>query len=167
MNVSRDKVNTRRVSVMIKTIVFSIFLSIFIVSVVGAHPQHVSELDRQAKLWLMLVDEEKYEKSWQEADDLFKAKITQQQWQQALIEVRQPLGNVISRDQVSSKVMTLLSGIADGEYHVLQFQSVFQGELSAEQQTHDKHINAVEVLETLTLSKASGQWLIIGYFIKE
>lgn len=102
--------------------------------------------------WLQIIDNENYQKSWQKADDFFKAQIEEKEWHAVLKRVRTPLGKVISRTQQSSKRHNSLPGISDGEYIIIQFQTEF---------THKK--NATEIL---TLSKNSGQWRAIGYFIK-
>ncbi|WP_206486095.1 DUF4019 domain-containing protein [Thalassotalea sp. G2M2-11] len=105
-----------------------------------------------AKQWLKIVDAGQYIESWQKSDSFFKSQLSQTKWNTALKGVRSPLGHVISREEVSEKAYTSLPGAPDGEYLVIQFQTEFQNKKLA--------------IETLTLSKNSGQWLPIGYFIK-
>src|SRR5688500_871100 len=50
-----------------------------------------------ADSWLKLVDDGKYEASWDQAAKLFKGAVTKDQWKQAAVGVREPLGKVVSR----------------------------------------------------------------------
>ncbi len=105
-----------------------------------------------AKEWLKIVDVGKYVESWQKSDAFFKSQLTQTEWSVALTGVRTPLGQVKSRSELVAKEYSSLPGVPDGEYLVIQFQTEFQNKKSA--------------TETLTLSKSSGDWLPVGYFIK-
>ncbi|MCH8538402.1 MAG: DUF4019 domain-containing protein [Alkalimonas sp.] len=105
-----------------------------------------------AKAWLSMVDSGEYAESWQQADAFFKSQLPQANWDAALKEVRTPLGAVVSRTELGSKEYSALPGVPDGQYLVIQFQTDFQNKKSS--------------TETLTLSKSSGEWLPIGYFIK-
>ncbi|MBU2978784.1 DUF4019 domain-containing protein [Alteromonas sp. C1M14] len=105
-----------------------------------------------AKEWLKIVDAGKYSESWQKSDSFFKSQLTQTKWDAALKGVRTPLGQVKSRSELGAKAYSSLPGVPDGEYLVIQFQTEFQNKKSA--------------IETLTLSKSSGNWLPVGYFIK-
>lgn len=105
-----------------------------------------------AKEWLKIVDVGEYVESWQKSDAFFKSQLTQTEWSVALTGVRTPLGQVKSRSELGAKEYSSLPGVPDGEYLVIQFQTEFQNKKSA--------------TETLTLSKSSGDWLPVGYFIK-
>jgi len=105
-----------------------------------------------AQQWLNIVDAGKYNESWQSADAFFQTQLSQNKWHNALKSIRTPLGKVISRKELSSKEYSSLPGVPDGEYLVIQFQTQFQNKKSS--------------TETLTLSKSSGQWLPVGYFIQ-
>lgn len=93
-----------------------------------------------------------YGESWQKADSFFKSQLSKKQWNSALKGIRTPLGKVISRTELSAKEYSSLPGVPDGEYLVIQFQTDFQNKKAS--------------TEILTLSKSSGQWLTVGYFIK-
>lgn len=105
-----------------------------------------------AKQWLALIDTGSYQRSWQQADPFFQSQLSQANWQQALQGVRTPLGAVISRTQSSTTAYTSLPGIADGEYVVMIFTTVFENKQSS--------------IETVTFSKSSGSWKAVGYYIK-
>ncbi len=113
---------------------------------------HESSGSSAAIKWLNIIDMGKYKESWQKAAPFFKAQLTQKKWDNALNGVRTPLGKVTSRSEVSAKKYSSLPGLPDGEYLVIQFQTEFE--------------NNKSLSETLTLSKNSGQWLPVGYFIK-
>ena len=104
-----------------------------------------------AKQWLKIVDAGKYAESWQKSDSLFKLQLSQSKWDAALKGVRSPLGKANSRSEIAAKKYATLPGAPDGEYLVIQYQTEFQNKKSA--------------IETLTLSKSSGEWLPLGYFI--
>jgi hypothetical protein len=105
-----------------------------------------------AKEWLKIVDTGEYVESWQKSDAFLKSQLTQTESSAALTGVRTPLGQVRSRSELGAKEYSSLPGVPDGEYLVIQFQTEFQNKTSA--------------TETLTLSKSSGDWLPVGYFIK-
>ncbi|WP_245961413.1 DUF4019 domain-containing protein [Thalassotalea euphylliae] len=108
--------------------------------------------DNAGMNWLQMIDDGEYSKSWQEADSLFKSQLTSSKWQKALRNVRKPLGKVVMRKKHSAQTHTSLPGIPDGHYLVLTFKTQFEQKTKA--------------IETLTLSKQSGEWRAIGYFIK-
>ena len=106
-----------------------------------------------ATQWLQLTDAGDYAASWQEAAPLFKNSITRERWTQALGAARTPLGKVISRKLISARYATSLPGVPDGEYVVIQFETVFANKASA-----------VETV-TPTLTK-DGAWRVCGYYIR-
>ena len=106
-----------------------------------------------AESWLKIVDAGKYEASWDQAAKLFKASITKEKWKQACAAARSPLGMLISRKLKSSQYTKKLPGAPDGNYVVLQFDSVFEEKESA--------------VETVTpMLDQDGVWRVSGYFIR-
>jgi len=106
-----------------------------------------------AKKWLALVDAGSYADSWTEAAEYFRNAVTQEQWAKAAEAVRQPLGDLVSRELKSAEFTTSLPGAPDGEYVVIQFTSEFENKASA--------------VETVTPMKdPDGRWRVSGYFIK-
>ena len=101
--------------------------------------------------WLKIVDAGNYTESWQQAGDFFKSQIDSSEWDIALQKTRTPLGKLVSRTVKTNKQYSSLPGVSMGEYVVIQFQTEFTNKKTA--------------IETLTLSKNSGDWLPIGYFI--
>lgn len=103
--------------------------------------------------WLTLVDGAKYGESWTAAAAAFKAAVTEDKWTQAMKSVRAPLGAVESRKLTSAVYSKTLPGAPDGEYVVVQYQTIF---------THKK-----EAVETVVSAREKdGSWKMSGYFIK-
>lgn len=111
-----------------------------------------SEVIEAATVWLALVDQAEYEKSWQEASTLFKKSVTLEQWTTAVEDAREMLGEVVSRQFSSSEEHTSLPGVPDGRYVVLFFDSSFE--------------KKEQGLETVTtMLDGDGRWRVSGYFV--
>ena len=105
-----------------------------------------------AEKWLRIVDKGKYSESWEESSEYFKA-VTQDQWEQAVQAVREPLGKLISRKVKSATYATSLPGAPDGQYVVIQFNTSFENKKSG--------------IETVTpRMDTDGIWRVSGYYIK-
>jgi uncharacterized protein DUF4019 len=103
--------------------------------------------------WLELVDAGKYGAAWDQAAKLFKRSITKEQWKQTTSRARSPLGKLISRKLKYSEYTKHLPGAPDGNYVIIQFESVFEQKTSA--------------VETVTsMLDADGVWRVSGYFIR-
>ena len=106
-----------------------------------------------ADSWLKLVDEGKYEASWEQAAELFKGAVTKDQWKQAAAGVRGPLGKLVSRTVKSREYTEKVPGGPDGKYVVIQYETVFEKKSSA--------------IETVTpMVDPDGAWRVSGYFIR-
>lgn len=82
-----------------------------------------------------------------------KNAVTQEQWEQAVQAVRLPLGKLLSRKVKSTGYETSLPGAPDGEYVVIQFETVFENKKAA--------------VETVTpMLDRDGTWRVSGYFIQ-
>ena len=128
-----------------------------VVSLVGA-PLRAAETpedlaQKAAESWLKLVDEGKYEESWDQAARLFKGAVTKEQWKQAATGVRGPLGKLVSRKVKSREYTEKVPGGPDGKYVVIQYETVFENKSSA--------------IETVTpMVDPDGAWRVSGYFIR-
>ena len=108
---------------------------------------------KSATAWLALVDGAKYGESWDEAASMFKSAVTRTTWEGAMRGVREPLGAMKSRTLKSATYATSLPGAPDGEYVVIQFDTVFA--------------NKAQAVETITpMLDKDGQWRVSGYYIK-
>ncbi|MEE4204417.1 MAG: DUF4019 domain-containing protein [Halieaceae bacterium] len=102
--------------------------------------------------WLAKVDAGEYAASWESAAALLKNQVSAEQWATIASAARKPLGAVQSRELVNVTVTNSLPGAPDGEYVVLQFQTVFDNKASA--------------TELLTPMLDNGQWRVSGYFVR-
>ena len=108
---------------------------------------------QSAEKWLALIDSGEYGESWQEAAELFKSRVTKDQWQDALKTTRLPLGKLQSRKVKSTTETKTLPGAPDGQYVVIRYDSSFEQKQSA--------------IETVAaMMGKDGAWRISGYFIK-
>jgi hypothetical protein len=106
-----------------------------------------------AEKWLRIVDKGNYRESWEESSEYFKQAVQQDQWEQAVQAVREPLGELISRKVKSATYTTSLPGAPDGEYVVIKFSTSFGNKKSG--------------IETVTPRMDSdGIWRVSGYHIK-
>ncbi len=106
-----------------------------------------------AQTWLALVDEGRYDASWETAAGYFKQTITKDTWEQMLTVVRKPLGRLISRNLAIKTYRQSLPGAPDGEYVVIEFLVSFQNKKSG--------------IETVTpMLDKDGKWRVAGYYIK-
>lgn len=106
-----------------------------------------------AEKWLRIVDKGKYIESWKESSEYFKQAVQQDQWEQAVQAVREPLGKLISRKVQSATYTTSLPGAPDGQYIVIQFNTSFKNKKSG--------------IETVTpMIDKDGIWRVSGYYIK-
>ena len=106
-----------------------------------------------AAAWLKLVDDAQYGESWGAAAEFFRKAVAKDKWEQQLQAARRPLGKVQSRKLLSAVFTTSLPGAPDGQYVVLQFETVFE--------------NKKQAVEAVTPTKGKdGQWQVSGYYIK-
>ena len=135
----------------LRVVVVSLLVLAFATLAVAEDKTKAAELASEA--WLKFVDSGDYSQSWMEASSLFKAAVTQQQWEQKVRAARQPLGALISRNLKSAQYTTTLPGAPDGQYVVIQYDTSFANKKSA--------------IETVTpMLDKDGQWRVSGYFIK-
>jgi hypothetical protein len=113
----------------------------------------VEQARKGADTWLKLVDDGKYRESWKQAAAFFKDHVTADRWEQMVSGARKPLGALVSRKFQLAKYSTSLPGAPDGQYVVIQYDTVFENKQSA--------------VERITpMLDKDGQWRVAGYFIK-
>ncbi len=114
-------------------------------------PEEAAE--KAARAWLALTDSGKYAASWDEAASFFKANVTKPDWERMIRGVRGPLGGVKERKLGSARFTRSLPGAPDGEYVIIQYDTVFEHKASA--------------VETVTPMKDNdGRWRVSGYLIR-
>ncbi|HEY2534243.1 MAG TPA: DUF4019 domain-containing protein [Xanthobacteraceae bacterium] len=126
----------------------SLALPVFATAAVGASNQTADA----AKNWLTLIDDGKYEQSWNEASKFFQEHVTQAQWARQAKAIRQPLGAILLRSAPVVRFATSLPGVPDGKYAIMQF--------------HSKFAHKAAALETVTMMLQDGTWQPAGYFIR-
>ncbi len=120
---------------------------------IAAEPEKEKAAVAAAEKWVVLVDGGKYAESWKDAATYFKNAVKQEQWEQAVQAVRNPLGKLVSRKVKSSTYKTALPGAPDGEYVVITFETAFENKKTA--------------IETVTpMMDKDSKWRVSGYFIK-
>jgi DUF4097 and DUF4098 domain-containing protein YvlB len=103
--------------------------------------------------WLKHTDAGDYQKGWEEAAGFLKGAVSKEAFAQSVGGIRGPLGKVISRKVKSKQYMTQVPGAPDGEYVMIQFETVFEKKKSA--------------VETVTpMLDADGVWRVSGYYIR-
>lgn len=112
-----------------------------------------SEARKAAESWLNLVDQGKYEESWQQASSLFKRSVTVDQWKQAVDGARGTLGKLLSREFSSAERHSSLPGVPDGQYVVIFYNTSFEKKKQG--------------VETITpMLDTDGTWRVSGYYVK-
>jgi hypothetical protein len=129
------------------------FLLICSAVVSAASPDKEGAAVSAAEKWLALIDNGKYSESWKEAANYFRNAVAREQWEQSLKAVRKPLGDVILRTVKSKTYQTSLPGAPDGQYVVIQFETLFE-----------KKDHAIETVTPMI--DTDGKWRVSGYYIK-
>ena len=131
----------------------AVFMIVAGVSSVAAESGKEKAAVVAAEKWVSLVDQGKYVESWNEAAEYFRNAVKQEQWEQAVLGVRKPLGKLVSRKVMRTTYKTALPGAPDGEYVVIEFMTTFENKKAA--------------VETVTPKmEKDGNWRVSGYFIK-
>jgi hypothetical protein len=103
--------------------------------------------------WLKLVDDNKYGRSWNESAQLFKNSVIRTEWIQLLKNTRRPLGRLINRELISLTYTTSMLNAPEGEYVVIEYNTVFKEQSN--------------VIETVTLVRINEEsWRVSGYFFR-
>jgi hypothetical protein len=130
-----------------------VIVAFAVVAVAQDNAAKIKAAEAASDAWLKFVDSGDYSQSWAEASSLFKAAVTQKDWEQKVSAVRQPLGALLSRKLKSAEYKTSLPGAPDGQYVVIQYDSSFANKKSA--------------VETVTpMLDKDGQWRVSGYLIR-
>lgn len=107
------------------------------------------EASAAGQKWLALLDDQKYEESWNQAGSMFRDEVKQDQWVAVLQRSREPMGPQISRTTARVDFVKTLRGAPDGDYAIIHFTTSFK--------------NKSGVTERLTLVKEDGRWQVAAY----
>lgn len=103
-----------------------------------------------AQAWLAVNDTGNYTQSWTGAAAYLQHAAAEKQWEASMLQMRQPLGQVLSRRKKSATETT--SALGD-RCVVIEYDTSFEHRRSA--------------IETVTVMPGKdGQWQVAGYFIK-
>jgi hypothetical protein len=129
------------------------FVSAFGFGALSAQDVETKAAQTATTAWLSLIDNQTYAASWTAAASFFRTRITQEQWEGALLGARAPLGQLKSRTLKSATPRKSLPGAPDGDYVVFEFTTAFEHKAAA--------------FETVTAARdTDGAWRVAGYFIK-
>jgi hypothetical protein len=108
---------------------------------------------KASQAWLELIDSTKYDVSWEEAALYFKNSIKKDEWTSTIKGVRDPFGKVIKRTFKSKQAVDSMPGAPDGDYVIIQYDTVFENKKSA-------------VETVVPMLDKDEKWRVSGYFIR-
>ncbi|MES2097544.1 MAG: DUF4019 domain-containing protein [Pseudomonadota bacterium] len=100
-----------------------------------------------ASLWLVLVDQGRWDDSYRATGSAFRKRNTSQVWASVSERVRRPLGAMISRTLISQDDVPA----PPNGYEVVKFRTRFA--------------NKADVVETVSLEQEDGVWRVVGVMI--
>ena len=104
------------------------------------------------EVWLALVDDGQFDKSWDNAAMAVKKTVSKDQWIKVFSDNRPKLGKLVSRALKATRASTSLPGAPAGQYVVAEYDTAFE------------HKKGVETITSML--DESGQWKVSGYFFK-
>lgn len=112
------------------------------------------ELAAQAagEKWLGLLDRGEYGAAWDQCAQLFRRRVTREQWIDSLPSTRGPFGAMKARKVELAAYKTSLPGAPDGQYVTVRYRTSFENKDNAE--------------ELVTFAFEDSVWRPTGYFIR-
>ena len=118
-----------------------------------AREQAMTDSAQAARAWLEVVDAGEYGKSWDSAASMFKAAVTKEQWEEAVLQARGPFEPIGGRKFLGAQYRTELPGAPKGEYVVIQYQVMAS--------------DNTKLIETITpMLDSDGEWRVSGYYVR-
>ncbi len=102
--------------------------------------------------WLILLDREDYQATYDTTAAFFKERVSLNQWQAQVSQARSALGETLSRQPINANYTNKLTDAPMGDYVIFQFQTEFAGQSHA--------------VETVTVALDNGAWSTVGYFVR-
>ncbi len=115
--------------------------------------EDINQAVEAAQSWLAIVDAGKYGESWDLAATALQKGIEKTKWEQAVGNVRKPIGAVKSRIVMKGADAPKLAKLPIGDAVVIQFATAF-----------DKLAPAIETVTPFR--EQGGAWKVSGYYIK-
>ncbi|NBW10191.1 MAG: DUF4019 domain-containing protein [Caulobacteraceae bacterium] len=111
-----------------------------------------SDAIEAATVWVELLDRAQWAESWAGAGAMFKGQVSEADWASNARSVRDAVGPVVSRVQMSATRTSSLPGAPAGDYTVIQYQTAFA--------------NRPAATETAVFVREDSGWKAVGYFIR-
>jgi Protein of unknown function (DUF4019) len=103
--------------------------------------------------WLALLDSGKIGAAWDVASAHLKSVVTRQKWVEGISAARKPFGKLDRRQAEKFARSHQLPGVPEGDFSIIEFQSVFA--------------NGKQATEQLVWSLEKGDtWRVAGYYIR-
>ena len=121
----------------------------------GAQPTLGDDKDTIAatQKWLALLDAGKMGAAWDVSSAHLKSVVTRQKWVSGIGSARKPFGKIVSRKPEKFARAHSLPGAPDGDYSIVEFESVFaNGKRAAEQ--------------VIWMLEGGDVWRVSGYYIR-
>ena len=109
----------------------------------------VKAATREAEHWLQAMDEHRYADAWNESAAVVREGHSEQEWVRDFAMPREGFGKIVMREFKQARFSTRVRGAPEGEYVTALFLSQFS--------------NTPLAVETVLLSRESGEWRIGGY----
>jgi hypothetical protein len=119
---------------------------------VAALAEAGSNFGANCNAWLQLVDQAKYDASWDTASDYFKLQLAKEKWGELIKAARDTVGQPLSRKSESITPTDRLPNMPFGKYLVIVLRTKFTMNES--------------VSETIIMKLEHDEWKVAGYFIK-
>ena len=104
----------------------ALILTMAVSAAAAGEEEDVSQAVLAAQAWLAIVDAGKFDESWERAATTFQKGITKEKWQQAVGNVRTPMGEVKSRILMAGGGALKVVKLAVGDVVVIQFATSFE-----------------------------------------
>lgn len=109
----------------------------------------VKAATREAEHWLQAMDEHRYADAWNESAAVVREGHSEQEWVRQFAMPREAFGKIVMREFKRANFSTRVRGAPEGEYVTTLFLTQFS--------------NTPLAIETVLLSRESGEWRIGGY----
>jgi hypothetical protein len=106
-----------------------------------------------AQKWLALLDAGKVGAAWDASSAHLKSVVTRQKWVTDIGKVRKPFGKLRTRKAEKFARAHSLPGAPDGDYAIVEFESVYANGKQATEQV-------------IWMFEADSVWRVSGYFIR-
>ena len=107
----------------------------------------------EASAWLAQADEGRYGECWERAAALLRERVTRADWEKLAASLRESMGPALARKMRSASVVRILPNAPEGEYVVIQYDTVFA--------------NRALATELVTpMREPDGRWRVAGYVVR-